>query len=128
MKQKKFTPTQCTQLARKIYEWCIKHELWSDCCIYFNNKAWSTSAEWNGVFGKKIDDKLYEYENKNPRDYFEYVRDPNILSMSFEGPLYYVLNGYRNDYTLEEQFSKIFEKYGLFYELGYAWSLSAYDL
>lgn len=71
---------------------------------------------------------MYEYDDKNPCDYFEYG-NPDTLSMSFEGNLYYVMNGYTShSCKLEEKFSKLFEKYGLFYELGHAWNLSAYDM
>jgi hypothetical protein len=49
--------------------------------------------------------------------------------MSFEGPLYAVLNASVNGWVkLEDQFQKIFKKHGYYYELGYAWSLSAYEL
>jgi hypothetical protein len=115
-------------LARDIYDWCIKNDLWGDNVIYFNGKAWSSSSTWSGVEGKKIDDELYEYENKNPLDYFEYA-NTETLSMSFEGSLNHVLNGYVHGWVkLEAEFSKLFEKYGLYYEMGYAWSLSAYEV
>lgn len=115
-------------LAKDIYTWCQKKGLWGDNIIYFNGKAWSSSKEWNGVQGKSIGDDLYEYEDKNPRDYFEYVNDPNILSMSFEGPLNHVLNAYvRGWVNLESEFMKLFEKYGLYYEMGNTWNLSAYE-
>lgn len=116
-------------LAKDIYNWCQKRGLWGDNIIYFNGKAWSSSKEWNGVQGKSIGDDLYEYEDKNPNDYFEYVNDPNILSMSFEGPLNHVLNAYvRGWVKLESEFMKLFEKYGLYYEMGNAWNLSAYEI
>lgn len=116
-------------LAKDIYNWCQKKGLWGDNIIYFNGKAWSSSKEWNGVQGKSIGDDLYEYEDKNPRDYFEYVNNPNILSMSFEGPLNHVLNAYvRGWVKLESEFMKLFEKYGLYYEMGNAWNLSAYEI
>ena len=116
-------------LAKDIYNWCQKRGLWGDNIIYFNGKAWSSSKEWNGVQGKSIGDDLYEYEDKNPRDYFEYVNDPNILSMSFEGPLNHVLNAYVSGWVkLESEFMKLFEKYGLYYEMGNAWNLSAYEI
>ena len=116
-------------LAKDIYNWCQKRGLWGDNIIYFNGKAWSSSKEWNGVQGKSIGDDLYEYEDKNPRDYFEYVNDPNILSMSFEGPLNHVLNAYVSGWVkLENEFMKLFEKYGLYYEMGNAWNLSAYEI
>lgn len=115
-------------LARDIYNWCIKKGLWGDNILYFNGKAWSSSSEWSGVMGKQIAEKLYEYEGKNPKDYFEYA-NPDTLSMSFEGALHDVLNAYVPGWTkLEQQFSKLFKKYGLYYEMGYAWSLSAYKI
>ena len=116
------------QLAIDIYEWCKKHDLWGDNIIYFDGKAWSNSEMWRGEKGKKIAEDLYEYEDKDPCDYFEYGNQ-DTLSMSFEGSLNYVLNGYaRNSWRLEEQFSKLFEKYNLYYELGHAWNLSAYKI
>lgn len=115
-------------LAIEIYNWCKKHHLWGDNTIYFDGKAWSSSAEWDLDKGKKIDEDLYEYENKNPKDIFEYA-NPETLSMSFEGPLYHVLNGYVKGWTkLEAQLQKMFEKHGYYYEMGHAWNLSAYEL
>ena len=115
-------------LAIDIYEWCQKHDLWGDNIIYFDGKAWSNRETWGGVKGKKIAEDLYEYDDRNPEDYFEYA-NPETLSMSFEGGLNHVLNGYTRGWVkLEEQFGKLFEKYGLYYEMGYAWSLSAYEI
>lgn len=114
--------------AKEIYDWCKKKHLWSDIIIYFNGKAWKSDEDWSGVKGKKIGEDLYEFEDRNPCDYFEYG-NPNTLSMSFEGPLYDVLNGYCYGWTrLEDEFLKLFEKHGYYYELGYAWSLSAYEI
>ena len=119
--------TKYKLLAIDIYEWCKKHDLWGDNIIYFDGKAWSNSEEWGSVKGKKITDDLYEYEDKNPRDYFEYV-NPKTLSMSFEGSLNHILNGYTDrSIRLEEEFSKLFKKYDLYYELGNAWNLSSYE-
>lgn len=115
-------------LALEIYDWCCKHDLWGDNIIYFNGKALSSSAEWGGEIGKQIDEDLYEYEGKNPFDYIEFANSKTI-TMSFEGPLNHILNGYVRGWSkLEREFAKLFEKYGLYYEMGYAWSLSAYEL
>lgn len=121
-------PEKAKALARDIYDWCKVNDVWGDNTIYFNKKAWSNSSTWGIENGKCIDDELYEYPCKNPKDYFEYVREPNILSMSFEGDLYYVLNGYISNWELEEEFLALFEKYGLYYEMGHAWNLSAYEI
>ena len=60
-------------LVRDLYKWCVKNNLWDDNCIYYDNKAVALWPEWSGVEGKKIADRLYEYENKNPRDFFREV-------------------------------------------------------
>ena len=117
------------KIARAIYEWCKANELWGDNIIYFNGKAWSnTGEEWEGVKGKQIDDELYEYENKNPLDYFE-CANPDTLSMSFEGPLYYVLNAYMPGWEKKEaELHALLESFGYYCELGDTWNLALYKL
>lgn len=116
------------KLAKEIYDWCKSKDLWGDNIIYFNGKAWNAHDEWSGEKGKQIAEDLYEYENKNPLDYFQYA-NPNTLSMSFEGPLNHVLNGYVSNWSeLESEFLALFEKHNLYYELGHAWNLSAYKI
>lgn len=124
----KMTAKQKENLAKEIHSFLVKHGLWVDCSIYFNGKCWSTQ--------RKVGDRLEFCYNENryfesvadPKDYFEYVRQPeNILSMSFEGGLYEVLNGYHS-YKLEAEFQQIFRKYGLYYEMGNSWNLSCYEI
>lgn len=116
-------------LAKELYDWLSRRDLWGDNIMYFNGKAWSAHDEWNGESGKQIGEKLYEYEDKNPCTYFEYG-NPDTLSMSFEGPLYDVLNAWDMPYFggTEEKLQSIFRKYGLYFEYGHAWNLSAYKL
>jgi hypothetical protein len=114
-------------LAKDIYKWCKKKGLWGDNIIYFDGKAWSSSDEWHGERGKMIAEDLYEYESRNPKDYFEFA-NPKTLSMSFEGSLNHVLNGYVKGWSkLEIEFGNIFARHGCYYELGHAWNLSAYE-
>jgi hypothetical protein len=120
------TNKQKEQLATEIFEWLVKHEMWVDICIYFNGKRWSTHNKETNEFCYN-EHKYYEDE-ADPKDYFEYVNEPNILSMSFEGPLYHVLNGYTSGWVkLEDEFRNIFEKYGVYYEMGHAWNLTCYE-
>lgn len=115
------------QLSIEIYEWCKKHDLWGDNTIYFNGIAWSNSETWAGVKGKKITDDLYEYEDKDPRDYFE--GGSSVLSMSFEGPLNYVLNGYVDGWIkLSDEFYKLFDKHSLMFEMYNSWNGNAYEI
>lgn len=116
------------ELAMDIYNFCYDNELWEDIAIYFDGKALASWDTWSGVAGKKITDNLYEYEDKNPLDYFEYA-NPDTLSMSFEGRLNHALNAYIEGWIeIEEAFIDIFNKHGYYYEMGYSWSLSAYEL
>ena len=114
-------------LAMEIYSWCKEKDLWGDNIIYFNGKAWKSDNNWNGVEGKQIGEDLYEFENRNPLHYFEYA-NPDTISMSFEGSLYEALNGYWGFSKAEEDLQDIFKKYGLYWEFGNAWNLSAYEL
>ena len=116
MKKEVLTKKQIEELATEIFNWLNDNEMWIDTQIYFNGKCWSTSNKEHTEF-------CY-----NERRYFEYVREPNILSMSFEGDLYDVLNGYAYGWAKKaEEFNNIFRKYGVYFELGNSWNLSCYD-
>ena len=113
-------------MAEDIYQWCIRHDAWEDCIIYFNGKAWTTLEKWNGEEGKKIGDSLYEYENRVCTDYFQYG-NPDTLSMSFEGTLYHILNSYWEWDALTdwyEDFHALFDRYNGYIEFGHAWNFS----
>lgn len=115
-------------MAFEIRDFLLKHELWQDVRIYYNGKALSTD-DGNGHYAYNDPYKIYILEDKDPKNYFEYAGD--ILSMSFEGPLYEVFNYYLpTTYCdkITEEFSTIIGKYGLYYELGHAWNLTLYPL
>lgn len=118
----KLSKTQIEDLADEIYQLLKKHDMWSDTFIYFNgcrigNKDAEGHYHYNG--------KVYMEPDMDPRTYFEYVNPDHILSMSFEGPVYHMLN-YDEYPSVRKKFDAIFKKYGLYYELGNAWNLSCY--
>lgn len=118
----KLNKNKIEELANEIIAFLKKHGLQDSVCIYYNNKRWRIKSEYLGD-GKFSEEEIIE-DNMNPFDYFEYANEKHILSMSFEGGLYDVLN-----YTFgkrEEQFLAIFEKYDLCYELGNSWNLTVY--
>ncbi len=121
---KKMTPERIEKLAVEIRSFLIKHEMWIDTTIYFNGKAFSTYDKEAEEFYYNDPEHLVVRENENPRNYFEYTGD--ILCISFEGPLYDMLNGcvYQKAH---EEFDALIDSYGLYYELGYAWSLALYE-
>ena len=116
-------------LAQDIYNWCKPHGLWGDNTIYFDGKAWASDRRaWQGQLPNQIDEDLFEYADRDPRNYFEYA-NPDTVSMSFEGPLWAVLNGDVLGWVeLEAEFLALFEKYGMYYELGNSWNLAAFQL
>ena len=119
----KFTKELIDQFAHDVLNYLAKYHLDSGVSIYFNNKRMSHKYDWRAPEGTPP--KLVIEENMNPFDYFEYANYDHILSMSFEGPLYDSLNysGYK-----EEGLRRLFEKYGVYWELGNAWNLSAYPI
>ena len=120
------TRSKFEKLAFEIIDWCKERELWGDSSIYFNGKALSTWNNWEGEEGSKIAEDVYEYTDKNPLYYFQYAK-PETLSMSFEGPLYMILNAYWENKTWlswYEEFNALFERHGYYFEQGSAWNLS----
>lgn len=118
---KGWTSQRLEGLAKEIYNWLVEHEMWIDVAIYYDGKR---MASWDKVNGEM----LFRYNGEpfiteaDPRTYFSYVADPHILSMSFEGPLYSLLNHGFDE--LEDEFEGIFKKHGLYFELGDAWNLT----
>ena len=122
----KMTPKKIEKLAKEILDFLIDREMWIDTTIFFNNKAYTTTGSAYTSYNNR--DNVITKTDIDPRDYFEYVN--NILSMSFEGPLYDALN--YNDgqmsVKIEEEFSNLLKKYGLYYELGNPWNLTLYEM
>lgn len=102
--------TRNEKLAKDIQKFLNEHNLQSDTRIYYDGLAISN--------GEEI------LEDLTPSDFFEYANDETV-SMSFEGPLNFLLN-YSSDYALMEEFNKVFRNHGAWFEQGYAWSLSTY--
>lgn len=120
---KKMTAAKIEQLAFEIRKFLLDWEMWVDVTIYFNGKAISTDDR-NGHFGYNDPEKLFVLEDMDPKKYIEYAG--GILSMSFEGDFYDVVNYYEVAPAMD-QFVEILEKYGCYYELGNAWNLSVYQ-
>ena len=118
----KLSKIKIEELVKEIEEFLRKNDLLGDVRIYFNNKC----HDWQYAY------KTLEYEKKimldiSPLDYFEWAAHKHILSMSFEGSFYEVMNGYtKGAWDLQDKFLKLLEKYNLYYELGNAWNLTCY--
>lgn len=112
-------------LAKEIYQFLVSHGMWIDTAIYYDGKCMKTDGTENGQHSYRYNGKPFYDDEADPRRFFEYVADPHILSMSFEGPLYDVLN--YGDAKKEAEFQAIFDKHGIYYEMGHMWNLTCYE-
>ncbi len=122
---KKLTSRQIEKLATEIRQLLLDNDLWVDVNIYFNGKAFSTDDR-NCHYYYNDPEHLVVLEDQDPRRYFEYVGD--ILSMSFEGLFYDVMNDYLGKFgdNIAEQFREILARYGTYAEMGNSWNLSLF--
>lgn len=108
------TKKKINQLAFEIRDYLVNAGLEDGVAIFFNNLKMTINRNGNEI-------QTVIKENIDPHDYFEYAAYNHILSMSFDGALYeriyYCPTGAR-------ELSNIFERYGLYYELGNAWNLT----
>ena len=115
--------TELESLATELRSWLLEHDMWMDVTIYFDGKAFSTSDR-NGHFYYNDPTHLVEIENADPHEITEYAGE--LLTMTFEGPLYHLLNYGEPDWSLANEFSSIFNKHGYWYEQSHAWDLTIY--
>lgn len=115
-------------LAQDIYKWLLSHEMWVDVCIYYDGKRMSTARDTgDGNWEYRYNGEPFVEDGFDPRDYFDYVAKQHIISMSFEGPLCHLLAYGVGGAELKKEFRAIFDKHGLFYELGDHWNLTCYE-
>lgn len=116
-----------------MVEWLDKHGFTqnSDIAIYGNGYAAATWDTWGDEQGEELTDLApgwYFYQDKYAGDYFEYANERTV-SMYFEGEFNHVMNGYTSGwYELYDEFEEIPKKYGLYFEMGNSWNLSAYTI
>ena len=119
----KITKTDIERLANEIIAFLEVNDIANDVNIYYNGNVVKSKVDYN----TNSNGCSYIWTKTNdvdPHKYFKYAAYDHILSMSFEGGLYNVLN--YSGGSIMDKFMKIFEKYGLYYELGNAWNLSCY--
>lgn len=138
----KLIPENIKTMAEDLLQYLIDLDLDMSVRIYFNFKDGhgtaiqttlpSASCNYRCITQVKGKNsyKYYILDDINPRDYFEYNGD--YLSMSFEGPLYHILNytAYRESRMerVNKQLNNYFSHYGLYMELGNAWNASVYKM
>lgn len=129
MDAKKLTKKEQTrnrQLMEEIIRYLCNHDLFEDVFLYTNGHKYSSNPSANATECSTYGHKYYDYGDWDVTQQIEY-NNPNTLTMTFEGPLYDVYNGYTSYPHAENDIQKIAEKYGLYGEQGYAWSLAFYE-
>lgn len=121
-----FAEAKIDALAHDIQKFLMNWDAWMDVCIYYNGKRMDTGRD--GEY--RYNGEPFTRESEDPREYFEYVANPHILSMSFEGLTYELLNGYRGGHSEKfcREFINLLSKYGVYFEQGDAWNLTCYPL
>lgn len=127
-KLKRITPkdTQAKEaFAYALIKWLKKRDLFEDVFLYVNGFRYSDSPSNNGQ-KIQIGDGIECYRSvcEDPCEIVEYA-NPELITMTFEGALYHALN--YGDGRTEKALNDLFEARGLYFEYGYAWSLSAYE-
>jgi len=125
IKKQRLTERKIEKMAVEIREFLLKHGMWQDVNIFFNRKMFSQHDPADDRFYYNDRNHLVEMEDVNPSDYFKYVNPDHILSMSFDGRVYEMIH-YGTKPEIMKKFDEIFEKYGVYYQLGDYWNFTCY--
>ena len=116
-----------TNLVLDIIRYLLDNDLNHDVNIYADNHLHCFNKENDPDFIKAhIPSGTYYKSIFETNAECEYKND-NTVTMTFEGPLYEALNYERSGKTADD-LQNIFEKYGLYFELGNAWNLAAFPI
>lgn len=128
MNNKKLTLKQKDKLILDIINYLQQKDLFFMIDIYYNNKRISSDEPITKHTNETCEEKSTKqgpyYITENVGCPCEYS-NPKTITMTFEGPLYNALN--YGSGRIENELQEIFKKYDLYFEMGYAWSLTAYQ-
>lgn len=119
------------QLMEEIFQILHKQNADEMVNFYVNGKHFSTDKGEGFIehqfLDKQTNTTMCYYEDRHPCDVTKQIEynNPETITMTFEGPMYHDVN-YGSGKILE-QIDKKAKKYGLYSELGYAWSLALYE-
>lgn len=120
--------TKAEKCAFEIINFLIRHQMWQDTCVYVGTKRYTCYDGEHYQYGNTWD-CVFRDDDKKAEDYVEYTSD--FLTMTFEGPFYDIINySFSAKYCdrILSEFADICKKYKMYYEQGYAWSLSLHKL
>jgi hypothetical protein len=103
----------------------VLRALFKDITAWFKEKDWDLLSIDTYIFfdGKQYTAKGEYVKDRKASDVTEYADDKG-LTMTFEGVMYEVING--EFPKLLESFDALFEKHGVYYQLGNSWNLTVF--
>ena len=115
-------------LMEDIINYCCQHEIFEEIHLYTNGHHYSSEPNSNAVECTTPQNHIYyDYGTIYIQASIEYSND-HTVTMTFEGPFYTMYNHHMFPFDyLEKDIINIADKYGLYPEQGYAWSLAFYD-
>lgn len=115
------------RFVMRLIDWLESYGFWQDVAIYANGLKFASDRynEDTEIIESTTRKGTIYYESRvpDPRKIVEYA-NPDLITMTFEGPLYNAIN---YDSDAEKGLAELFSRYGMYFEFGYAWSLSAYE-
>lgn len=131
----KYTKENISDIAHDFMDLLTEKNLAQDVAVYFNGMRYSSHrvpvSKGGSVFyfykdlgdSNDIVNMQKNPAEYDPNNYFDFVPEKHIMSVSFEGLLYDVLNGMTGQpYWMSE----FFRRWGLHIELGNSWNFSLY--
>lgn len=120
------TPDNMKCVAIELIDFLHKNKLWENTCIYVADEAWYSESHSDSTEHNTNKNTTYFVKsNIDVVDYLGEYCNPETISITFEGPLYHKINYHDYDF-LQKLTKKFLNKYGLYFELGHAWSMTAY--
>lgn len=126
------TPEKNKEFLEKLIILLQKHELFSMVNLYTNGIHYRSDPPYHSE-----DDSGWithrtpfgTYYETGPCDVTTIVEynNPDTITVTFEGPLYMEYNGYTRHTDITEKIRKLADRYDLYPEQGYAWSLAFYE-
>lgn len=127
---KPITPTSMHTLMEEIIKILYRNQANDMVHFYVNNKHYTTDECPDFIehhTNLKNNTVIPYYEDPNPCDVTKQIEynNPKTITITFEGPMYHDTN-YGSEHILSA-INKKADTYGLYAELGYAWSLALYE-
>lgn len=123
------TKAQMRKMAFEVMQYLHDQDMWREVTLYVNGKALTPyqPINQNPVPIQHTKNGIAYYEiDKDVASQVEYS-NPDTLTMTFDGELYSAINDNPSGKTMAD-LDRIFGRYGLYGEQGYAWSLAAWPI